>query len=153
MFYSIFSLIAGIMIILSRVLNANTAEKTNLSNSVFINNLSGSVFALILLIFFGNQFVFEFENTEWWMYLGGVVGILILLLQTYLVPRISAVYLTLLTFTGQLVMGIVFDYINGFELNLIQISGVILVFIGLITVLYSEELMKLMKEDFFFQKR
>lgn len=51
------------------------------------------------------------------VYLGGLVGVIVISLSNYITPKISAFYLTLLIFIGQLFAGTIIDFFLTNELN------------------------------------
>ncbi len=67
----------------------------------------------------------------WWAYTGGLVGVVVIALSSYLSSKISAFYLTLLLFVGQLFTGMVLDYLVVNDFSIIKLLGGMLVVIGL----------------------
>ncbi len=134
MIFIIKAMLAGIMIILSRIINYNVSVKSSIFNSVFVNNVSAVIFASLLISIFGPSNIKSLQNAQWWMYLGGAIAIFVLFIQTFLVPRISAVVLTILTFVGQLSMSLLIDLLTGYEMSLKQLFGLVIIFIGMMIV-------------------
>lgn len=66
-----------------------------------------------------------------WAYLGGLTGVLVVVLSSYITPKISSFYLTLLIFIGQLFIGIIIDYFTLNKFSIGEIAGGFLVLIGL----------------------
>jgi len=62
------------------------------------------------------------KSVPLWAYLGGLTGVLVIVLSSYLTPKISAFYFTLLMFLGQLFVGIIIDY---FTLNILPIGKIV----------------------------
>lgn len=130
----ILSLFAGVFIVLSRILGANLAMHTGLIQGSFIHYSMGLLTSLIFFIF---NFT-SFENIQknliaipFWAYLGGAAGIFVVLLSNYITRKISAFYLTLLIFLGQIFSGSLIDYLTLNELSLGKIVGGLLVLFGL----------------------
>jgi transporter family-2 protein len=66
-----------------------------------------------------------------WAFGGGLLGVIVIVLSSYITPKISAFYFTIIMFIGQLFAGIAIDYFN---LNLLspgKLIGGILVLVGL----------------------
>ena len=66
-----------------------------------------------------------------WALGGGLLGVIVIVLSSYITPKISAFYFTIIMFIGQLFAGIAIDYFN---LNLLspgKLIGGILVLSGL----------------------
>ncbi|OPJ56260.1 DMT family transporter [Alkalithermobacter paradoxus] len=134
MLYIIISILAGVCVVLSRIVNFSLSKTTGVFQSTFFNYMVGFIFAFIFLFVSGeslNISSLKFESIPYWAYLGGAIGVLIVALSSYITPRISAFYLTLFVFIGQLFVGVAIDY---FTLNILSIGkvvGGVLVLIGL----------------------
>jgi transporter family-2 protein len=66
-----------------------------------------------------------------WAYLGGMTGVLVVTLSSYITPKISAFYQTLFVFVSQLFVGIIIDYVSLNQLSAGKIVGGLLVLSGL----------------------
>ena len=133
MMYIFVAILAGITIVISRVINFSLSERIGILQSTFYNYVVGLIFSMLILFFSKEVFVLSKLNDVQGLfpYLGGAVGIIVVMLSIYLSPRISAFYLTLFIFVGQLFMGIVIDYMTLNTLSLGKIVGGLLVFVGL----------------------
>lgn len=142
MIYFIFPAIAGISIVIARILNSNLAKIIGIFPGTFFNFLTGLIFSSLLLLFSGQRF---FENTSSlnqipvWVYFGGILGLFIVSLSNYITPKISAFYLTILMFIGQLFTGIIIDFISMGSLSIGKIAGGLFVLFGLSYNLYSDK--------------
>ena len=65
------------------------------------------------------------------MYFGGIIGVCVVLLSNIIVIKISAFYLSLLFFTGQVFSGILIDVVISQIFSLRNMIGGIFVAIGL----------------------
>lgn len=142
MLYIILSVLAGVSIVLSRVVNSNLSKKIGLFQGTFFNYLTGLSFSIIILAIskdgFNTNAIFS-GNVPFQAYLGGFIGVLFVAFSSYITPKMSAFYLTLFTFVGQLLGGIIIDY---FSLNILstgKIVGGILVFVGLAYNLFIDK--------------
>lgn len=133
--YILLAIIAGVSIVLSRIINFNLADKIGVFQGTLFNYIFGLIFSGIFLVL-SNENVFKEINTlgdiPWWAYLGGFVGVGVVALSTYITPKISVFYLTIFIFIGQLFIGGVIDYITLHELSMGKVIGGILVLVGLI---------------------
>lgn len=130
----IISILSGITIVLGRIINSNLAKKIGMLQGTFFNYVIGLLFSIVFLIFSTETFIVSkstFETIPFIGYLGGVLGVLTIVLSNYITPKISAFYLTLFIFIGQLFTGIIIDYISLGQLSTGKVIGGLLVFIGL----------------------
>lgn len=103
------SFAAGISIVLSRTVNARLSSETGPLNGSLINHLAGLPVCIILMLLFQKTFFITHADIKPWMYLGGALGVITVLLFNIVVPRVSAFRLTLLSFTGQVFTGAAID--------------------------------------------
>ncbi|NTV78104.1 MAG: EamA-like transporter family protein, partial [Clostridiales bacterium] len=107
------SFVAGIFIILSRTCNAKLAEEIGILPGSFFNHLTGLPICIALLFLFDQNSIFDsfrFSSTPW-IYLGGTLGVVTVLLLNLLVPKVAAFPLTMLSFLGQLFTSMLLDLI------------------------------------------
>ncbi|MBL4931244.1 DMT family transporter [Clostridium paridis] len=142
MLYILLSVLAGVSIVISRVINSNLSKKIGLFQGTFFNYLTGLSFSTIILVIsnYGSNTNAIFSgNIPFQAYLGGFLGVLFVAFSSYITPKMSAFYLTLFTFVGQLLGGIIIDY---FSLNILSTGkfvGGILVLIGLAYNLFVDK--------------
>ena len=133
----IVSFAAGVNIVLSRTLNAKLSDVSNERTGTFYNyfiGLFGAVIVLLILgrgeALFANPGVLTLSS-HWWIYLGGVLGVCVVFLGNVTVVKISAFYLTLLIFIGQIFSGILIDIIIAQQLSYRNLLGGVFVAVGL----------------------
>jgi len=106
---------AGVMVVFSRTLNAKLAELTSVRIGTFYNFFIGLLVAICMYLLFGRNEagISEIVNlsSSWFLYLGGALGVFIIAISNMTVVRISAFYLSLLLFTGQVAAGIAIDFL------------------------------------------
>jgi transporter family-2 protein len=73
--------------------------------------------------------------SEWYLYLGGILGVVILATPIFLIPRIGVTSTLMGLVIGQLVLALVFDHFGFFntpkiEINLIRVIGLIILLIA-----------------------
>ena len=81
----------------------------------------------------------DFSSIPSWAYIGSVLGVGVVFLSNYMAVRISAFYLTLLIFIGQLFSGVLIDFVILDSLSLGKLLGGLLVLIGLSYNLYLDK--------------
>lgn len=128
------AILAGVCIVVSRTLNARLAGIIGIFQGTIFNYIVGLLFSIVFLLFSServNISHISLTTVPWWAYLGGIIGIFIVMLSSYITPKISAFYLTILIFIAQLFVGMIIDYLT---LNIFspgKVVGGLLVFTGL----------------------
>ena len=141
MLYILLAILSGVSIVLGRTLNFNLANKIGVFQGTFFNYVVGLIFSIIFLTI-SNERLFSVHSKltllPWWAYLGGLLGVAVVVLSTYLTPRISSFYLTISIFLGQLFAGAILDYFILGEFSFGKIIGGLLVLSGLIYNLFID---------------
>ena len=133
MFYILISIASGGIIVLSRILNTVLTDNIGLMESSFFNYLTGFISSLILFFIMKDTIQFSnFTNTNVWAYLGGVIGVIIVILSSVVTPKMSVFYISLIIFIGQLFTGIIIDYLTLKTIPFNKIIGGLLVVGGLL---------------------
>jgi transporter family-2 protein len=128
------SVLAGVSVVINRIINSNLAEKIGTFYSTFINYIVGLVFSLFFFFLTRETFhlsIAEMKGIPLWAYLGGLAGVIVIVLSNYITPRISAFYSTLLMFIGQLFVGIILDYVTLHDISIGKLIGGFFVLAGL----------------------
>lgn len=134
MLFVFISVLAGVSIVVARIINSNLAEKIGIFQGTLINYIVGLFFSFIFLLLSGelsNVSALRLQSIPLWAYLGGLTGVVVVVLSSYITPRMSAFYLTLLVFIGQLFVGIIVDYFTLNKLSIGKLIGGLLVLFGL----------------------
>lgn len=133
-FYMFLSILGGASVVLGRMINAKLSVKIGTLQSTLINYIVGLSFTVIIFFITGDTFKIGLDGITtipFWAYLGGLMGVIIIMTSNYITPRISAFYLTLLVFIGQLFLGTILDYFIFHELSYTKGVGGLLVLTGL----------------------
>ena len=119
--------------------------------SSLISFLFGTALLLLLTIIIeGHLFpsIETLQSMEWWAYLGGALGIYVVLSAILVFPRIGGVQTVAIPIFGQMLMSLLIDYFGWFAmdkrpLSLINILGLIILVIGIVfTVILPDYLEK-----------
>jgi len=108
------SFVAGISIVFARTLNARLAESNGVRISTFFNYVVGLAGATLVFTLLGRgepiftEFVLA-PASDFYIYFGGFVGVFTILINNITVAKISAFYLSLLMFIGQVFTGVIID--------------------------------------------
>ena len=132
MFFILISIASGAIVVISRILNTRLSEKVGLMGSTFFNYFTGLLSALILFAIVKDKITLSaFHSIPFWAYLGGVLGIAIVISSSVVTSKMSTFYITLIIFIGQLFTGIIIDYITLKTIPFAKIVGGLLVVFGL----------------------
>ncbi|MEF9938958.1 MAG: DMT family transporter [Clostridium sp.] len=137
----LFALGTGTTIVLSRTVNARLAEQIGALRGSFINHLVGLPVTVLILFLFGRKELIHSSAsfpTAPWIYIGGMFGVLIVLLCNITAPKIQSFYMTLLTFVGQVFVGILIDILITQNYSAATFRGGILVACGILINLIME---------------
>ena len=126
---------AGMTIVLSRSVNGYLAHKVGAYQSTFFNYFTGLFMSLVFLIILGFSHVQNFQSTVLLenpvMFIGGIIGVFNILILNIVVPKVSPVKLTLITFVSQLISGIILDYCFYDIFSVNKLIGCLIVVAGL----------------------
>lgn len=130
--YLILSILAGVTVVLGRILNAKLAEKIGTVQATVINYVVGIFFSFLFLLIMnrGLSFTGYPSQLPFWAYLGGILGVAIIMISNYTTPRVPAFYLTLLVFLGQLAVGILIDWLVSKDFSPLNLIGSLFVVAG-----------------------
>jgi transporter family-2 protein len=138
-FFSLFTMgvMAGSMITIQSVLNSALGKKTGNLGSVLVLTIVSISLLLLLIILFPDTA--NLKNipgvSEWYLYVGGILGVAILAAPIFLIPRIGATSTLTALVVGQLFLALIIDHFGLFsfpkiEINLMRIMGIILLVAG-----------------------
>lgn len=107
----VISFCSGVTIVLSRTYNARLSKATGLFVSSWYNYSTGLVSALIALLVIAPQELNALQSIPpvWWAFTGGLMGLVTVTLNSVVVVKIPALYMTVLLFIGQVFSSILID--------------------------------------------
>jgi len=129
--------IAGGLIAIQSVLNASLGQRVGNLGSVLVLTLLSAITLIVLIFIFPTTA--NISNlpgfSEWYLYLGAVLGVAILVTPIYLVPRIGTTSTLIAIVLGQTLLALIIDHFGLFaspkiEINMARGIGVLLVIIG-----------------------
>lgn len=128
---------AGATIALQSTINAALGRRTGNLGSVLIVTLVSIAFVSLLILLFPGEGKFGDlpKPQEWYLYLGGILGILIVTAPVLLVPRIGATATLSAIVVGQLVTALLIDQFGLFgqpriEITFARLVGLVLLLVG-----------------------
>jgi len=126
---------SGASIVTSRVLNARLAVHIGTRRGVFMTHITGLLVALPLLLLLGRGeagFHLDYLFTPmFFIYLGGMMGVMVIMLDNVTAVRIPAFYLALMLFVGQVSAGLAVDFVIDSAFSFVNLLGGSLVALGL----------------------
>ena len=138
-FFSLFTIgvLAGSMITVQSVLNSALGRKTgNLGSVLVLTVVSISLLVILVVLFPGTANLRGMPGiSEWYLYAGGALGVVILAAPIFLIPRIGATSTLTALVVGQLFLALIIDHFGLFsfpkvEINLARIAGIMLLVAG-----------------------
>ena len=125
------------MITVQSVLNSAMGKKTGYLGSVLVLTCVSILTLLLLIIQFPQTA--NLRNlprvSEWYLYVGGVLGVAIVAAPIFLIPKIGATSTLTALVVGQLFLALIIDHFGLFsfpkiEISLMRIAGIILLVAG-----------------------
>ena len=133
--------LAGGMIAVQSLLNATLGQRIgNLGSVLVVTIVSIVLVVLLILLFPGTARLGSLPGiSEWYLYVGGALGVAILAIPIFLVPRIGTTSMLASVVLGQFVIALVIDQLGLFATpqigaTLPRIFGVVLIAAGAILV-------------------
>lgn len=132
-------LLAGSFISLMVTLNTGLSKTIGEGYSVFIIHFVGFVFLAVFSIFSKNKIKFN-SNIPIWMYLGGGLGIFVVLFNNMSVKSIGVSLTLSLGIAGQIITSIILEHIGflGTEkkrFRMAMLPGVLMILVGSIMII------------------
>jgi len=129
--------VAGALIAVQSVLNATLGQRLGNFGSVLALTIVSIAVLLVIITFFPSGATFSSLPgwDQWYLYAGGLLGIVVLAAPIYLVPRVGTTYTLVAMVVGQLLAALLIDNFGLFatpriEATLARIAGVTFVAIG-----------------------
>lgn len=132
--YLILAILGGVSIVVARSVNSKLATHIGIFEGTLFNYITGLVTSIIVFIISGNLASVKDignSNIPLWAYVGGLIGIMVVTLSSFVATKISVFYLTIIMFIGQIFTGVAVDYFREGNLSLSKILGGLIVAVGL----------------------
>lgn len=133
--YIILAAITGGLVILSMIINSRLADKIGVLQGTLVNYIVGLTFTLVLVMILKGPKEFitnNLSNVPFYGFLGGFIGVMVVATSNVIIPKIPAIYSTLLIFIGQVFTGIIIDYIRLSSVSKGKIIGGLIIVLGLL---------------------
>jgi transporter family-2 protein len=131
--------LAGALVGVQRSLNGKINEHSHQSYATsFLNFIMGTTFLVIFLaatLFFGDSEVVPLPAGPWWIYTGGVLGVIYIAMASMVVQHIGVLTFTLFSVGGQLVGSLLIDIFSptqGVQISIYLVVGIAMTYLGVI---------------------
>lgn len=131
-FYMLLALSAGINLGITNTVNAVLGKKIGVLPGALVNYITGLLTAVLCVTVAGQWAPIPGAGLTPWMLGGGVLGVIIISLTNLALPRVPVVYVTIILFTGQVLMGMLIDALGGLPVTLGKVLGLVLIAGGLL---------------------
>ena len=133
--------LAGAVVGVQRALNGQINEYSHQSfTTSLLNFITGTSFLVILIlggVLIGKIELVSLPTGPWWIYTGGVIGVIYIAFTSTIVQHLGVLTFTLFSVGGQLVGSLVIDLIsptNGVNVSAYLVTGIVMTYLGVIAV-------------------
>jgi len=131
--------VAGAIVGVQRALNGQINEHSHQSfTTSFLNFTMGTTFLLIfltLLVAVGPTEFVPLPSGPWWIYTGGVIGVIYIAFTSTIVQHLGVLTFTLFSVGGQLVGSLLIDLYSptdGVNVSVYLVSGIVMTYFGVV---------------------
>jgi transporter family-2 protein len=131
--------VAGAIVGVQRALNGQINEHSNQSfTTSFLNFFMGTTFLflfLLILVAIGPTEFVPLPSGPWWIYTGGVLGVIYIAFTSTIVQHLGVLTFTLFSVGGQLVGSLLIDLYSptdGVSISVYLVSGIVMTYFGVV---------------------
>lgn len=135
----LFGCVAGAIVGVQRALNGRINENTNQSFATsLLNFIMGTTFLVIFLaigMLINRADVVALPAGPWWMYTGGVIGVIYIAFTSTIVQHLGVLTFTLISVGGQLVGSLLIDLYSptdGVQVSAYLVTGIVMTYLGVV---------------------
>ena len=139
LFALLLALIAGALVGVQRALNGQINEYSqNSYTTSLLNFITGTSFLtlfIIILITLGRVKLQPLPGGPWWIYTGGVIGVIYIAATSLIVQHLGVLTFTLFSVGGQLIASLLLDIYSptqGVSVSWYLVSGIAMTYIGVL---------------------
>ena len=133
------ALFGGAFVGIQRALNGQINEFTKQSYATsLLNFVMGTIFLIFFLIFlmiFKGEHLVALPKGPWWIYTGGVIGVIYIASTSLIVQHLGVLTFTLFSVGGQLVASLFIDFFSpseGVSVSWYLVSGIAMTYLGVL---------------------
>jgi len=131
--------IAGAIVGVQRVLNGQINEHSHQSfTTSLLNFVTGTSFLVILIsagVLLGKNELSPLPSGPWWIYTGGVIGVIYIAFTSTIVQHLGVLTFTLFSVGGQLVGSLIIDLVSptdGVSVSAYLVTGIVMTYAGVV---------------------
>ena len=131
--------IAGAIVGVQRALNGQINEHSHQSfTTSLLNFITGTSFLMVLIaigLVIGRNELSPLPSSPWWIYTGGVIGVIYIAFTSTIVQHLGVLTFTLFSVGGQLVGSLVIDLVSptkGVSVSAYLVTGIVMTYAGVI---------------------
>jgi transporter family-2 protein len=139
LFAVVMGCVAGAIVGVQRALNGQINEHSHQSfTTSFLNFIMGTAFLVIFLtiaVALGNTEIAPLPAGPWWIYTGGVIGVIYIAFTSTIVQHLGVLTFTLYSVGGQLVGSLLIDIYSptqGVQVSAYLVTGIAMTYLGVI---------------------
>lgn len=131
--------VAGAVVGVQRALNGQINEHSHQSfTTSLLNFITGTTFLVILILVFvalGKNDLSPLPAGPWWIYTGGVIGVIYIAFTSTIVQHLGVLTFTLFSVGGQLAASLIIDLVSptdGVSVSAYLVTGLAMTYVGVI---------------------
>ena len=131
--------IAGAIVGIQRALNGQINEHSHQSfTTSLLNFVTGTSFLVILItagVLLGKNELSPLPNGPWWIYTGGVIGVIYIAFTSTIVQHLGVLTFTLFSVGGQLLGSLIIDLVSptdGVSVSAYLVTGIVMTYAGVV---------------------
>ena len=131
--------VAGAVVGVQRALNGQINEHSHQSfTTSLLNFITGTTFLVILILVFvalGKNDLSPLPAGPWWIYTGGVIGVIYIAFTSTIVQHLGVLTFTLFSVGGQLAASLIIDLVSpteGVQISAYLVTGIVMTYFGVI---------------------
>ena len=104
------AMLGGVLTTLSMIVSSALGKKIGLIQSTIIHYIGGLIGGVFILIGMGSASapsIIDLSKMPLYIFLGGIMGVIVVYISNIVIPKIPVVYSTLLMFSGQMICAII----------------------------------------------
>lgn len=119
---------------LQGLVNSNLNKTADLPLTTLVVNIVAAVAVLAIYLLFSRQSFSVLRNADWWAFVGGLLGVVVVMGSTFLVPRLGITITSSIIIVSQLCFAMVADHYGFLGIKQIPIDMMRLGAVGFMVI-------------------